>query len=606
MKLIWKAANVAALIAATILEFGCGDTYRPVATPSPTTSSNPAGAETVVVLNQCPSGATCVNNNEQSSGSVLTAISVSGDSNMGNLPVGQVVGATGFLVDQGAVTAGGVNVGVTSSTSTVLPDEVTVAPVAFDYLRTSAFTANTSSDTASKVTLATSTGSFSTTVTQISLDSGAKPMNVAFQYYGSGTQTYDYIVNSGTTASNCSPDGTLAQLTQSTGVVSAAVCVGTSPVAAWIYKDFTKVFVLDYNDGYVYVVDAANHKYSGTKIQVGTHPIKVAQSNDGRYLYVVNYGDGTSASPSTVSVIDAVNEDVVQTVAVGGYAACGSTPVLCSTLSTPSPVIDVAQDMRYGDTTSNTQVNHVWLLHANGSVSVWDGTTPGELTWYTTVRTLTDTQLDSSYTSNGAAYPTNLALMLDGTYAYVGVGNTDKVAAIDTSKLTRNAITTGAEASSSSVANAVTTITNVGNHHSQTESMDDDNGTAHTVTLETTTPVVTYVAVSRTGDSTALSKAYASTVTSTVYYDCTSSTSTVNCVARTPIANLYNGTAVISAASISVKDPLSNSTTTTPANTYITTIDAPDVVTYCTPTSTDFDAQKECPKMIPTLIIGRS
>ena len=33
------------------------------------------------------------------------------------------------------------------------------------------------------------------------------------------------------------------------------------------------------------------------------------------------------------------------------------------------------------------------------------------------------------------AYPTNLALMRDGTYAYVGVGNTDQIVGINTSQL---------------------------------------------------------------------------------------------------------------------------------------------------------------------------
>ena len=51
MNLIWKAACAAVLlIAATTIEIGCGETYRPVAIPLPVTTGNPSGAETEVVL----------------------------------------------------------------------------------------------------------------------------------------------------------------------------------------------------------------------------------------------------------------------------------------------------------------------------------------------------------------------------------------------------------------------------------------------------------------------------------------------------------------------------------------------------------------------------
>ena len=56
MNVIWKAACAAALIAATLIELGCGDVYRPISTPLPVTTGNPSGPETEVVLNLCPTG----------------------------------------------------------------------------------------------------------------------------------------------------------------------------------------------------------------------------------------------------------------------------------------------------------------------------------------------------------------------------------------------------------------------------------------------------------------------------------------------------------------------------------------------------------------------
>ncbi len=71
---------------------------------------------------------------------------------------------------------------------------------------------------------------------------------------------------------------------------------------AWIYKDQSKVFVLDSN-GTVYVVSASKYKVTNT-IVVGGTPIKVAQSATGQYLFVLN-------TNGTISIIDGQSEAVV-------------------------------------------------------------------------------------------------------------------------------------------------------------------------------------------------------------------------------------------------------------------------------------------------------
>jgi hypothetical protein len=74
--------------------------------------------------------------------------------------------------------------------------------------------------------------------------------------------------------------------------------------------------------------------------------------------------------------------------------------------------------------------------------------------------------------------------------------------------------------------------------------------------------------------------------------------------------NLYNGTAVVTAAS-GLSDPLSN--TYIPINTNVTTIVAPwegtfvgPVVNTCTPMTDGYDQQKYCPAMVPVMVLGRS
>ncbi len=521
---------------------GCGDVYRPIASPLPTISGNPAGPETEVALSCCldPSSQNAVGT---APSSVATMINVSGDTNMGNKVVANLVGNVPPAV-------------APATLPTPSPVSPAASPMAFDYLRSSVFTANTSSDTVTQLQLNSSTAGFSANTTTISLEPGSKPIGVSFQYFGS-TYTQDYVVNSGTTTATCPGTGSIAAISQpaqAAPLLKATICVGPTPVSTWIYKDQSKVFVLDSN-GTVDVVNASKYQVTNT-IPVGLAPVKAAQSNNGLYIYVLNSGDGT------VSIIDGQAETVVGTINPTTNANCGA---ICS-----SPLIDVAQDTNFNDTSANSQVNHIWLLHANGTVSVYDGTTPGQLNWITSLST-TATVLPT-------ATPTNLALMRDGTEAYVGVGGTDKIIAIDTSKLANGTITT----------NATTPVT-VGIHRSITGSINGAN-----VVLETTTPTVNYVAVSRGGDSSQLSKAYATTTTSTTYYYYNAD----GTPAATPSAvypNQYNGIDVVTAAAIG----------STPINTVIETVLAPFQVTYCTPAA-GYDGQKICPAQTPVMVLGRS
>jgi DNA-binding beta-propeller fold protein YncE len=559
MKVMWKAACAAALIAATFIEIGCGDVYRPIATPAPTVTGNPAGTETEAVLSCCMSPSS-PNAGSSYPSSILTGVDVSGDTNSGNKVLNNIVGATTAPV----------------TTSSVLLAPITPAnvPVAFDYRRTAVYTANTATDSVSVNLLNSTSASFSATTTTLALEPGSAPIGISFQYFGS-TYTQDYVVNSGTATATCPGTGSLGVILQATLLLKANICIGTkaipaNPVFAWIYKDQSKVFVLDNqasSAGNVYVVSASTYQVTNV-IPVGMNPIKVAQSNDGQYIYVLNSGD------NSISIIDGQAEAVV-----------GTAVSLNNTLSL-SPVIDIAQDTNFNDTSTNTQVNHVWILQNDGTVSVWDGTVPGTLTWMTSLSTITSAQ------AKAGATPTNIALMRDGTQAYVGVGNTDQIVAIDTGKLAvTGTITLGANpCPTGKVCSAISATTSiaVGVHRSVTQTV---NGVAET--LETTTPAVTNVAVSREGNSADLSKAYATTTTTTVYnyYDANG-----NLTNSATYPNLYNGTAVVTAAANG----------TTPINTYVTTIPAPSVVTYCQPTDQGYDSQKDCPAMVPEVVLGRS
>ncbi|MDR3762710.1 MAG: hypothetical protein P4M01_01305 [Acidobacteriota bacterium] len=548
------------LFAATLIETSCGDTYRPVATVAPTNAGDPSGSETEAVL-QCCLDPSSVNAVTTSATSVLTAIDVSGDMNGGNKVLGF----------KAASAAGPVSGSVGQ-------------PIVMDYNRTIMYTASTANDSVALTTLNSSATGFSSYNATISLPTGTKPIGLSFQYYNS-SYSYMFVVNSGTSSTICPGTGSLGIINQSTDLLLGTVCLGSSaapstPVDAWIFRTHGKVFVLSYNasgSSTVYVVNTTSYKVTNT-FTVGKGAVKMGQSVDGNYIYTLNNTD------KTISIIDAVNEDVVGTVSTA------------NSLSSAAPV-DLALDMNYNDTTSNTQYNHVWVLLADGTVSVYDNTTPGSLTWVTSMSTITDAQLTAGI------YPTNIAMLRDGTEVYVGLGNSDKIAGIDTSMISQSAVTSSL---------ALTSVT-VGVHRSTSGTMTDTASATYTV-AETTTPIVNFVAVSRQGtgsnNSAVLSKAYASTVSTTVYsyYDangnavtsrpeadstptwCTDSGNTTTC------ANLYNGTAVVTGAANG----------STPINTYVTTISSPAQVTYCTAPSTDTDGQKECPLTTPTFILGRN
>jgi YVTN family beta-propeller protein len=593
---MWKAAGAAVLlIAATSIEVGCGETYRPIATPLPVTTSNPSGPETEVMLSCClnPSSS---NAQTPTPSSVLTEISVSGDGNMANKVLANVAGL---------------------GTAPIPPlppaPPISFVPMAFDATRANVYTANTTTDSVTQVTLQVTTGGFSSTNTTIALPPGSKPTGMSFQYFGP-TYTQDYVINSGTTTATCPGTGSLGVITQATAELKTTVCVGVSPVAAWIYKDQTKVFVLDQTESQIYVVNASSYKVTN-KIPLGTGagPIKVAQSNsDSNYIYVLNSGNGS------IAIIDGQAEQVVATVTPSNPAVCGT---YCN-----SPLVDIAQELNYNDTTPDTQTFHVFVLHADGTVSVFDGTTAGQLTWITSVQTITSAQ------ANAGAYPTNLALLRDGTEAYVGVGNTDQIVAINTGTLGGpGAITQGVNGcptsgSLSCTMLPATTPVTVGMRRTVSATGQTCNPTSATGAgcLEVTTPVVTNIAVSRGGTTSDLSKVYAVTKTSTnyYYYDASGNpTSSRPSGDPTPAwctdngnvticHGLYNGTTVVTAAAIGAV--VQGTTVVVPAipiNTYVTTITAPPQLTYCDPdilANGFFDNQKVCPVMTPVAVLGRN
>ena len=494
---VCRAMVAVVFFLALICFSGCGDVYRPIANPQPTQTGNPSGTETEVVLSCCLNPASLHSSSTQSS-SMLDEIDVAGDVDVADKTLNTLTGNG-------------------SSASTTTPPAP--VPISFSGDRSTVFTANTKSDSVSAVTLSNSSSSFASTVTTIALESGAQPTSVGFEFYGI-SYTQAFVVNSGTTAT-CKAayknqnGGSVSVISQSSDQFKATVCLvpGAAPTLAWPYYDLSKVFVLDTTNSVIYVVSTSKYMVTNTiQLPSGSQPFKVAQSYNGRYLFVLNNGGGTGGS---ISIIDGQAEQLLN-----------STPLAVGTVSS-APAIDITQvydtPAVNPNPQNNTQINHIWVLQSDGTVTVYDDTPAplGYLNPLTTVQTMTQAQIAAGNTA------TNIALLRDGTYAYVGIGGTDQVVAIESSLLQ----------SGGGASTGATTNISVGVHHGTSSSpatqslsytykqVDENNNViatlgpyTGTVPVEITTPTVVGVAVSRQGSSSNQSKAYAITTSNTTYY----------------------------------------------------------------------------------------
>ena len=166
-----------------------------------------------------------------------------------------------------------------------------------------------------------------------------------------------------------------------------------------------------------------------TTIPVGSAPLWVAISPDGRRAYIVNAGS------DTVSVIDTASNRVIATISVPGAGRVAITPDGRYAYVTACPDCDNAK----GDVSMiNTASNTVTATFAVGSGPFGVAISPDGRYAYVTDRSSDAVSVINTASNRVTAtipvgiFPTCVAVSPDGRYAYVTNATTNTVSVIDT------------------------------------------------------------------------------------------------------------------------------------------------------------------------------
>ncbi|HEX4604784.1 MAG TPA: YncE family protein [Candidatus Angelobacter sp.] len=255
-KSLWLLLGTAIFV---VVAVGCNDTLRQFIVPVPGPTGDPGTLAHAITLSTNPVVPTPT---VSADGSDLH-IDVSGDSNVGIVPVGinpVFLGKTSnrvFIINGGDASTPA----TVSSYIALLPQSATVSTV---------------------------------TLPSTSL----KPIAGATSSSGN-----IYVANSGSNNVDVISGGVLA--------VTTTLPVGTQPVMIAGNAANNKIFVVNHGSNNVTEISTIDNTVVGSPIPVGGSPIWAVMSTDGLFVFVVNQGDGT------VSVIDASLDIVIATIPVG-------------------------------------------------------------------------------------------------------------------------------------------------------------------------------------------------------------------------------------------------------------------------------------------------
>ena len=286
----FQAVALPAALALFVAGVGCGDVYRPVATPVLQPGGDPSAVRYAFSVNQGSGGL-----------GTVTVVDVSGDTNLGNSSVGkmpvhgalQSISARLFVANQGDDTVSAI-----STSSLIVPAIITMPA-------------------GSKPSFVATVGSTSVYVST----PGTVPPSVSVVDPISSIFVKSIAVGNNPGALAVTPDlnrvyvlnqddGTVSVIVAGGNTVSQTLTVGARPVWAVVSPDASTAWVVNQGSNSVSVINVPNGQVTST-IPVGIAPRFAAYDSRLKRLYVANAGS------DSVTVIDTTTEAVLRTVPVG-------------------------------------------------------------------------------------------------------------------------------------------------------------------------------------------------------------------------------------------------------------------------------------------------
>ncbi len=255
------AAGLVAVFTLALFCAGCGDVYRPVATPISQPGGDPQREHHVLV----------VSSNDSNKGTAV-AIDVSGDTAVAIFSGDNAVGRNPVH----ATNLGGTDYVVNRDDNSLSVFSLPVVP-----------------NSLNPPALVSLPGPTPATP-------GVTPAVPVFVVVA---QNKVFVAESGRNK--------VAVVDPSSNSMTLEIQVGQNPVALVATPDGTLLYCLNKDENSVSVIFPANNTVLPTPIPVGTSPVWGAVSADGSHVFVVNHGS------NSVSVIDTSSETVVNTLSVG-------------------------------------------------------------------------------------------------------------------------------------------------------------------------------------------------------------------------------------------------------------------------------------------------
>ncbi|MFL6311100.1 MAG: YncE family protein [Terriglobales bacterium] len=347
-KTMWLLASLSILM---LMAVGCNDTLRQFIVPVPSPSGDPGTLAHAITLstNPLPNGP----------GSD-THIDVSGDSNVGILPLGVNPVFLGIASNRAFV----INRGDPSAS---IPPSV------------STYVALLPNSTLSTVTLP---------ATSLDPVAGATSSSGNIYIANRGSNSVDLI------------SGSALAVVATIKLPSTVTNPVSNPVMIAGNAANNKIFVVNQGSNNVTEISTIDNTVIGNPIPVGNSPIWAVMSSDGLFVFVVNQGDGT------VTVIDA-SLDIVLPCTPGPSCVAGGTAIKVGTTASPSPNFAFYEPTLKRVYVSNTGEQSVTVIKGNG----FDlGSNP---------QVLPAKIADIPVSSN----PTSITALGNGTRAYAALGN---------------------------------------------------------------------------------------------------------------------------------------------------------------------------------------